>query len=58
MTHNRLSDVVLTEVEKDKFSGVITFAVEVNFQRNKKGKIIGLNITNFGATNVNFILVK
>ncbi|MFP3591169.1 serine hydrolase domain-containing protein [Chryseobacterium sp. SIMBA_038] len=58
MTHNRLSDVVLTETAKDKFTGVITFAVEVNFQRNKKNKIIGLSITNFGATNVNFILLK
>jgi CubicO group peptidase (beta-lactamase class C family) len=58
MTHNRLSDVVLTETEKDKFTGVITFAVEVNFQRNKKNEITGLNITNFGATNVNFILLK
>lgn len=58
MTHNRLSDVVLTEVEKDKFSGVITFFVEVNFLRNKKGEITGLNITNFGATNVKFNKLK
>lgn len=58
MTHNRLSDVVLTEVEKDKFSGAITFAVEVNFQRNKQGEITGLNITNFGATNVKFNKLK
>jgi CubicO group peptidase (beta-lactamase class C family) len=58
MTHNRLSDVVLTEGEKDKFSGVITFSVEVSFQRNKKGEIVGLSITNFGATNVKFIKIK
>jgi CubicO group peptidase (beta-lactamase class C family) len=58
MTHNRLSDAVLTEVEKDKFSGAITFSVEVNFQRNKKSEIIGFNITNFGATNVKFIKLK
>jgi len=58
MTHNRLSDVVLTEVEKDKFAGTITFFVDVNFQRNKKGEITGLNITNFGATNVKFIKLK
>jgi len=58
MSHNRLSDAVLTEVEKDKFTGVITFAVEVNFHRNKKNEITGLSITNFGATNVNFIKLK
>lgn len=58
MVHNRLSDAVLTEVEKDKFTGVITFAVEVNFQRNKKNEITELSITNFGATNVNFIKLK
>lgn len=58
MTHNRLSDVQLTEVEKDKFTGAITFSAEVNFERNKKGKITGLNITNFGATNVKFIKIK
>ncbi|WP_306619420.1 serine hydrolase domain-containing protein [Chryseobacterium ginsenosidimutans] len=58
MTHNRLSDVVLTEVEKDKFTGLITFSVEVSFQRNKKNEITGLSITNFGATNVKFIKLK
>lgn len=58
MTHNRLSDVQLTEVEKDKFTGTITFPVEVSFQRNKKSKIIELNITNFGATNVKFFKIK
>lgn len=58
MTHNRLSDVVLTEVEKDTFTGVITFSVEVNFQKNKKSEIIGLSITNFGASNVKFMKIK
>jgi len=58
MTHNRLRDAVLTEVEKDKFKGAITFGVEVNFQRNKKGEITGLSITNFGATNVKFNKIK
>ena len=58
MTHNRLSDVVLTEVEKDKFTGVITFSVEVLFQRNKKGEVVGLSITNFGAANVKFAKLK
>jgi CubicO group peptidase (beta-lactamase class C family) len=54
MTHSRLSDVVLTEVNKDRFSGKITFSVEVSFQRNNEGAITGLSITNFGATNVKF----
>jgi CubicO group peptidase (beta-lactamase class C family) len=58
MSHNRLNDVVLTEVEKDKFSGRIWFSVDVTFKRNKKGKVIALNITNFGATNVNFNKMK
>lgn len=38
MTHNKLNDVVLTEIEKDKFMGAITFSVEVSFERNKKMK--------------------
>lgn len=54
MMHNRLSDVVLTEMEKDKFKGTITFSAEIKFERNKKGKISGLSITNFGASNVLF----
>lgn len=58
LTHNRLSDVVLTEIQKDKFTGIISFSVEVNFQRNKNNEITELNITNFGATNVKFIKIK
>ena len=58
MTHSRLSDVVLTEAEKDTFTGTITFSVEVSFQRNKKNEITGLSITNFGAANVKFIKLK
>lgn len=55
MTHDRLSDVVLTETDKDKFSGVIEFSVQVSFIRNKKGQVVELRITNFGATDVKFI---
>lgn len=58
MTHNRLSDVVLAEVEKDKFTGVISFSSQISFVRNKKGQITELGITNFGATNVNFSKIK
>lgn len=58
MTHNRLSDVLLTEVEKDKFSGEITFSAQISFLRNIKGKITDLSITNFGATDVKFNKIK
>jgi CubicO group peptidase (beta-lactamase class C family) len=58
MTHNRLSDVVITETDKDKFTGAITFSAQINFVRNKKGQITALSITNFGATNVEFIKIK
>ncbi len=54
MTHNRLSDVILTEIDKDKFTGEITFSIQVSFVRNKKGQITELMITNFGATDVTF----
>ncbi|TGD59889.1 serine hydrolase domain-containing protein [Flavobacterium humi] len=58
MTHDRLSDVVLTELEKDKFRGVITFSADVNFERNKKNEVTALSITNFGATNVKFVKLQ
>ncbi|WP_291287480.1 hypothetical protein [Flavobacterium sp.] len=58
MRHNRLSDVQLTEIDKDKFTGTVTFSVEVSFQRNKKSEITGLYITNFGATNVKYIKIN
>ena len=58
MTHDRLSDVVLTQIGNDKFNGAITFSCEVTFTRNKKGKIGSLSITNFGANDVVFKWIK
>mgnify|MGYP001466688212 CR=1 FL=1 len=58
MTHDRLSDVILTQIENDKFNGAITFSCEFTFTRNKKGKIGSLSITNFGANDVVFNRIK
>jgi CubicO group peptidase (beta-lactamase class C family) len=60
MSHTRLSDVKLTEIGKDKFSGSgdTIFSFEMEFLRNKKGEFIGLEISNFGAKNVKFTKVK
>jgi CubicO group peptidase (beta-lactamase class C family) len=55
MMHDRLSNVVLTEVEKGGFTGEITFPVKITFSRNTRGVITELRITNFGATNVVFV---
>jgi hypothetical protein len=54
MTHSRLSDAELTVNSKDKFSGRITFPVEVEFVRNEKGAVVGFAISNFGAKNMKF----
>lgn len=58
LSHNRLSDVQLTEKGRDKFNGTISFPVEVNFIRNQKAEVTALSITNFGATNVIFTKIK
>jgi CubicO group peptidase (beta-lactamase class C family) len=58
MTHNRLSDVVLTEVGNGKFKGIISFSAEMNFIMDKKGKVTALSISNFGATDVKFRKIK
>jgi CubicO group peptidase (beta-lactamase class C family) len=58
MSHHRLDDVALTQVDKDKFTGAITFSSQLNFVRDKKGKVAGLTITNFGASNVKFNKIK
>lgn len=54
MTHDRLTDVILNEVEKDGFTGEITFPVKVTFARDTRGAVTELRITNFGATDVVF----
>ena len=58
MKHPRLSDIVLTAVEQDRFTGEITFPVQINFVRNTSGVVTELRITNFGATNVIFAKIK
>jgi CubicO group peptidase (beta-lactamase class C family) len=58
LTHTRLSDAVFTETGKDKFTGNVEFAVEIEFLRNKENTVTGFKISNFGAKNVRFDKVK
>lgn len=53
MTHQRLSDMELTAIGKDKFSGTNTFGFEMEFVRNGQ-KVVGFEISNFGAKMVKF----
>lgn len=55
LSHSRLRDSVLTETGKDKFSGSISFSVEVEFLRDSKNSVTGFKISNFGAKNVRFV---
>jgi TctA family transporter len=57
MTHPRLSDMELSTIGKDKFSGVNTFAFELEFIRKGK-EVTGFRISNFGAKNVKFKRIK
>lgn len=57
-SHSRLSDVELVEVGKNKFSGKIWFAVELEFMRDKNDRVTGFKVSNFGAKNVNFNKVR
>lgn len=53
MSHSRLNDVELTETDNDKFSGAISFQVEIEFVR-KDNLVTGFKVSNFGAKNVMF----
>jgi CubicO group peptidase (beta-lactamase class C family) len=53
MAHNRLSDMELTRIGENKFSGTNSFAFEMEFVRNGK-EVVGFKISNFGAKNVKF----
>jgi hypothetical protein len=53
MSHQRLKDMELTEIGKDKFSGTNTFRFELEFLRNGQ-EVSGFQISNFGAKNVKF----
>lgn len=53
MTHPRLSDMLLTSIGTDKFTGANDFAFEVTFTR-ESNKVSGFTISNFGVKNLKF----
>ncbi len=53
LTHQRLTDMELTTIGNDKFSGINTFRFEMEFLRTDQ-KIVGFEISNFGAKRVLF----
>jgi len=53
-THIRNEDVILTPVEKDKFSGDQWWFRNVNYFRNEKDEIIGFRLTAGGVRNLLF----
>ena len=53
MTHKRLGDIELTEVGKDRFSGINTFSFDLEFIRIGS-RIVGFEVSNFGVKNVRF----
>lgn len=57
MKHIRLNDIVLKRTGENIFtgSGPNTFAFELTFIKNEKGKITSLTISNWGAKNLKFI---
>ena len=59
MTHLRVSDIELTRVGEDKFtgSGPLTFPFEMEFLRNETA-VTGFSISNFGVKNLRFIKLK
>ena len=54
MSHRRLSDIELTQIGKDKFSGTNTFGFEMKILRTSQ-EVVGFEISNFGAKNVKFV---
>ena len=57
-THIRNEDVILTPVEKDKFSGDQWWFRNVSYLRDKKGKIIGFRLTAGRVRNLVFNRIK
>jgi CubicO group peptidase (beta-lactamase class C family) len=57
ITHSRLSDIELIRIDDSKFTGINSFKFELEFVRNKKD-IVGFKISNFGAKNVKFKIIK
>lgn len=56
MSHKRLYDIALKRTGEKKFSGSgpYTFAFEINFLENEKGKVVGFDISNWGVKNLKF----
>jgi CubicO group peptidase (beta-lactamase class C family) len=54
MSHRRLDDITLTRVDDTEFMGTIWFNVQLEFLLNKNDRVLGFNISNFGAKNVRF----
>jgi len=57
MTHTRLKDMELKPVGKDEFSGENDFAYTIKFLRERQ-KVVGFEISNFGAQKLRFGLEK
>lgn len=57
MTHTRLNDMELKPVGKDEFSGANDFAFTIKFLRERQ-KVVGFEISNFGAQHVRFGLTE
>ena len=54
MQHSRLDIVKLKRAGENKFEGVISFYVKINFLEDEKKNITGFEISNFGAKNMRF----
>jgi len=57
MTHPRFTDITLTAIAEDKFSGANDFSFEISFIR-KSNTITGFSISNFGVKNLVFAKLK
>ncbi|WP_291726687.1 serine hydrolase [Bernardetia sp.] len=54
MQHDRLGTIELKRTGENKFEGIISFYVTINFLEDEKKNITGFEISNFGAKNVKF----
>lgn len=54
LSHPRLADIPLTADGKDRFTGNIWFAVQLEFLRDQDNVITGFSLSNFGAKQVIF----
>ena len=57
ISHKRLSDINLSQIDKMKFSGINTFLFTMEFLKIDN-KVSGFEISNFGAKNVLFKRIK